>query len=237
MLCLRSRDREPGGSSSNFRLRLNQPIQGCYWLSHAMIPNSSFNVDQHNSTIAVEVDGEVRTATVLPGHHTSETLIARLESALRQQVDDDLRVQQVALTLRVRIYMLNGRMFRLRFQDLPNSIAPVLGFPRADSVLAPQHEGTELLDLTHDQLTFNVVVSAPGVAFGITNSKGHHSSFQIANEENSLEYVSWNENQFFPQGILFRSPVRELRVQLVDADFRPVDLQGAEWHMLWRPAS
>ena len=91
------------------------------------------------------------------------------------------------------------------------------------------------MDLTHRHLTLNVLVQAPGVDFGCTNTKGHHNSFVIGNTENSLDYVSWNARQKYAQRSMFRSPVRELHVSLTDSEFGSVDLNGAEWHMLWRP--
>ena len=45
-LAIRSKDRDASTSesSSDFRIRLNQPIQGSYYLSHALTPNTSYTV-------------------------------------------------------------------------------------------------------------------------------------------------------------------------------------------------
>ena len=236
MLAIRSRDRA-SGSSSDFRIKLNQPVHGTWVLAHALIPNSSYNARLDNNRLRVQVgDSDPRYVLVDIGHHTAETLVQRLEFALRQQVHDGFRVQMVALTGRLRIYMLENQYFRLLLAGLEHSLAKTIGFAAADTVSAPQLESDFLVDLTGDHLTFNIVVDAPGTSFGLVNTHGHHSTFLVPNEENSLEYCSYNARARFPQCVLFRSPTRELHISLKDADHRGVDLNGADWHMLWRRA-
>ena len=53
MLCLRSRDRVSGASSSDFRIKLNQPIQGAFYLSHVLIPNTAYTVRADCNALAL----------------------------------------------------------------------------------------------------------------------------------------------------------------------------------------
>ena len=240
MLAVRSKDRlaSTSVSSSDFRIQLNQPIQGAYYLSHVLIPNTSYPVRADNNTLALMPEGGgLNILTITPGFYTGESLCVAVELAIRGATGDpNFAVTVSPVTARVTISRGNGNRFALLWAGLANSLAPVLGFdPAVSTDLAASHTGTELMDLTHSHLTFNVIVDAPGVSYGITNTRGHHASFMVSNEENSLDYISWDERTRFPQKILFRSPVRELHVSLVDSEFRPVDLNGAEWHMLWRP--
>ena len=227
MLAIRSKDRE-SGTSSAFRIKLNQPARGRYWLSHVLIPNAMYTVRPDCNRLRVSQAGVQTEVAVPSGFYTSTSLLAALET---QMAGFTFALDPVTL----RLTIANPGAFALLWAGLENSIAPVLGFPPVDTGLASAHTGTELMDLTYRHLTFNVLVEAPGVDFGVTNTKGHHSSFMVGNTENSLDYIVWDERQRYPQQILFRTPVRELHVSLTDSEFQPVDLNGAEWHMIWRP--
>ena len=82
-------------------------------------------------------------------------------------------------------------------------------------------------------MSFNIVVQAHGVSYSTTDTEGRQSSFIIPNTENSMGLVNYNVKTSYDQCIHFRSAVREMHIQLLDADFTPVDLQGGEWMMVW----
>ena len=238
MLAIRSKDRDPSTStsSSDFRIKLSQPIRGSYYLSHALISNSMYTVRQNCSAFSLSLQGGgIHAFTLDPGYYTGTTLCAAVELGIRGAMgNSQFGVELSERTGRVTI---SGPIaFSLLWGGLENSLAPLLGFSQTSTGFATSHAGTELMDLTHRTLTFNVVVDCPGVDFQITSTMDHHASFLIANEENSLDYISWNERTRYPQRIHFRTPTRQLHISLVDSEFRPTDLNGAEWHLLLRPA-
>ena len=226
MLCIQSKDRELGGTSSDFRVKLQQPISGVWHLQHALIPNTVLSIRPDNQTLRVQLGGASPVAAQLPvGYYDCWALLTALTTLL-QGVDGTLSAAYEPRTARFTVARSAGT-----FALLDSGLLPVIGY--SETAQGTSHTATEVADLTRRQLTFNIVVDCPGVDYGITDTKGRHSSSIIPNTENSLDYVNHNAAQTSVQAIRFRSPVRELRVALMDSEFNAVDLQGAEWHMVW----
>ena len=229
LLCIRSKDRHTGGSSS-FTIKLNQHIEGVYELQHCLIPNAQYTVDSTCSSMRVQVGATTHTLTMPVGYYSAGTLMAAVQLQL-QTAAAGFTCTYSVLTGKVTIEMASA--FALRWANLDNSLASILGFDKADTPTATQATGSNLLDLSAKNLTFNILIDCPGVDYGVTNTDGHHASFVVPCNEDSGQYVSYDVRNRWSQRVKFRSPVRELNVSLRDADFNPVSLQGGEWHMIW----
>ena len=144
MLAIRSKDRDASTSvsSSDFRIQLNQPIHGSYYLSHALIPNTSFPVRADNNTLALMPEGGgLHVLTITPGFYTGQSLCEAVELAGRGATGDpNFGCELSPVTARVTISRGNGNRFALLWAGLANSLAPVLGFdPTVSTDLAMSH--------------------------------------------------------------------------------------------------
>ena len=190
LLAIRSKDREPGGTSSDFRIRLQQPIQGAFSLAHVLVPHSMYTVRASCNTLSLSQGGGLHTFEVEPGFYDASSLCAAVEQALRGATGNP-QFACVFSALTGRVTISSSSTFSLLWGGLANSIAPLLGFDATSTGFATSHTGSGLLDLTHRSLGFQIVVEAPGVAYGVTNTRGHHSSFMISNEEDAQQYTVW----------------------------------------------
>jgi len=229
MLAIRSKDRQ-GTSSSDFRIKVQQPISGTYILSHAHIPNTIYNVRDDNNSIVVQV-GQYAPVTlhVPPGFYGVNELLQALQTQLHT-ADATVSCSYDDRTARITIARPSG--LALDF-TAATSIAPLLGFEAEMFAYAVSHTASSVLDLTSKHMSFNIVVQAHGVSYSTTDTEGRQSSFIIPNTENSMGLVNYNVKTSYDQCIHFRSAVREMHIQLLDADFTPVDLQGGEWMMVY----
>ena len=112
MLAVRSKDRDASTSvsSSDFRIQLNQPIQGAYYLSHVLIPNTSYPVRPDNNTLALMPEGGgLHILTIDPGFYTGQSLCEALELAIRGAIGDpNFGCELSPVTARVTISRGNG---------------------------------------------------------------------------------------------------------------------------------
>ena len=91
MLAIRSKDRDASTSesSSDFRIQLNQPIQGAFYLSHVRIPNTAYSVRADSNTLALTPEGGgLHFMTIDPGFYTGQSLCEALELAIRAAIGD-----------------------------------------------------------------------------------------------------------------------------------------------------
>ena len=228
MLLLRSADRV-SGTSSDFRVRLNNhPIQGRFTLQHVTIPNSLFTLTSTTNGLAIRIGGVSSSVAITEGQYTAAGLTTAVQTAL-QTVDATLSCVLSALTNKVTIARGAGNCELLMAQS---TIAPILGFAAADTVDATSHTAASVVDPAYRALAFHIVVDAHGATHEIRDAADRHSSFVVPITGNSIDFIQYNVGSAFTQGITFREPTQDLRVRLVDANFDPVDLSGAEWFML-----
>ena len=224
-LILRSRDRADG-ESHKFRITLAHPMQGCWTLEAASIPNSQHQITAANNELLL-VKGTATQSIHLPeGYYSHLGLVDALNTALQYEgITAAYAAQTNTLT-----FTSGSTHFTF---DPIQSIGPVIGFTQA----TPQ-AGTlvgEPMDLVGPTLCYHVVLDASGCDYPVSDAAGRHATFWIPCNEDSLTHCEYKSGDFrAAQVASFRTPCRELSVRLVDAEHQTVVFCGQEWYMVLR---
>jgi hypothetical protein len=223
-LILRSRDRVDG-ESHHFRIQLAHPLQGCWALEYATIPNGHFTITAANNELRVATGGNEHTITVPVGYYSISVLVDALCTGL---LPHDIVATYSSLTNRItfaapQVFALSGA----------STIGPLVGVT-TDRGFELSHTG-DPVDLIGSTLCFHLVIDAPGCDYPVSDAAGRHATYWVPVSEDSLMHCEYKSGDYHTAQVAhFRTPCREITVRLVDAEHTTMELQGQEWFAVLR---
>jgi len=234
-LIVRSRDRYTG-TPSDFRLKLSERMQGRYRLAHAALSNTVFTFHETHSKFRFSYEGVTYDATIPYGFYDGNSICEALKDAMCDQIGTsnavtvtyEPRLGRLRVTKLLQAIGQNNELVILGADaSLAHSCMRSLGFVTntwgdADgSVVADQ-----IMDLSAPSIVYHVLINN---TCSISSAHdGTHASFVFWNTEtNSLGLWDYTQDHF-TQSVLLREPTRELHIRIVDANFKPLPMQG-EW--------
>jgi hypothetical protein len=218
-------------SSSNFKIRLNKPVQADrIELLSVDIPNTIYNVNLSNNRLYFN-DGMARTAVITPGNYTSNTLKAAVESAFAAS-GTSLTITYTYSQSTFKVTLAGSAPFSLSFDNTDRSIASVLGFSKVNLPSASSHTGQGAISLQQRPLMLVIDIANTNL-YTTDDTTG---TFMIPVNTDGGFTIQYRSGLDFEQKTT-TIPERLLQnfdVRLCYTDNVAVDLNGSEWNFLLR---
>ena len=259
-LLVRSKDRDRvqgPGDSAEFRLPLQEAIEGKYRLIWATVPNACFNVNSKNNKLYLTSTAMGDTTITIPSqNYTGETLADTLQSLLINegyvQPGETIGIAYLDTHLKLQFTLSAGAEFKIYCrQSNSDSAHAVLGFetsaqdaetwlpqgqtrilPNVVALGLPTSLGIQIKEcstLAYSLGGFHEVWDGSSVKRG---TKNHSASLVIPFLASSGGYQSSAQDRH-DQFVFFPNKTKYLNIRVVSPDSRDkVDLNGADWEML-----
>lgn len=241
-MLIKSEDRS-NGVSHDFTYDFNHSVEGTYLLKHAFIPNTCYNIDNHNNHFEINTINNRIQIYLTPGNYNSTLLSVEVKNKIEQQV---LAIEGAVIICTVSVSPITGKMkIQINTQgNITNSLAlfffnaqQLLGFSQIPYAFIPI--GLNLIEITSP----NVIHLNYAVSIGI-----QISTVTNHNYENALTmscgsvYIPMNldfgfykslPSGDFPQYLIFnRSKSCQIKV-INTSNGSPINLNGGNYELFF----
>ncbi len=232
ILVLSSEDKVLSSDTTNqFTLRVRPAVLNAraVTLLWAIIPNSTYNINQYNNRLYFTDGGGAHTITITAGSYNTTTLGAAIAAAMTAAGAQTYTVAYDAGTYHYTISAPGA--FSLQYINTNTAtIFPTLGYKftanSGSSTSFVSNSAVALWDNPYwlirvDKFSSHVQTSDPDSNFGAF-------IVDTAAAENG-ELIHWTQGNAYEQKTLVNTNIDQLYIQLYDHEGRPADINDSEW--------
>jgi len=224
---INSKNRELGGTSDNFEIKLDHAIEGVFCLEYAIIPNNVYTVNSADNTnkIYFYENSTNKTASITPGYYTESSFPAAVKSAL-DTASGGHATYTVTISSSTKIMTIaSTQNFGLRFYDNEGA-SRRLGYARSDTVTN-----------TTSHVASNMIMLGLPNIFLIKIDKGSHavnipphsaSGFYVPANSYFGEIIYYNGKDNFKEQYVTITRSDKLKFTLQNEDSQTISLNGAD---------
>lgn len=214
--------------SHDFVYQSSDVFSGSYELMACHIPNTFYNVNNNNNKIYFYEDGTEKVATLTNGNYDSSTLLTEIETVMDIASGGHNTYTVTYSSLTAKYTFSAGNAFHFTFGSNQTASAyKLLGFDRFDTVSGTSVTSSSFVDLTYSSY-FNIRLNGESE---ILDSKGGATmTIPITGNSGSITY--YESSLAFPQRWTADNNVRRLRIEVLDDDSQPCDLNGSTWSFI-----
>lgn len=223
---IKSRDRlSVSSSSSNFKIRLQEPLNGRYRVECISMPNLFYNVNSSNYSVYTSL-GDVN---LTPGYYTSSSFVTHLQTQL-QTVDANYTVTLDSNTKKITV--ANTGAFTLDFgTDTTASARILMGFNQADTASGTSVTGDNPINLAPQPIVF---IDIPQnnqqiMTSSVSSSLRGCLMVPLSSAFGSFEILRYSD---LPQIVDLYQPTNTLDIGLYDDQGNAMSLNNHDWTML-----
>ena len=217
------------GTSSNFRIIFDQPIQKIskVKLLHCSIPSTHYNVRTDYNTLIFNEGGPNLTATMTDGAYTIADLQAEIKLQMEAVGANTYTVTYDARTMKLTITATGN--FSI-IGTLSDSFLDVTGYDAIDTTSALSHTANDVVDLHPFKYA---QIEIPELSLIGSSNNNTKFTFIVPIEVNRSDVHFFNAEDNFNQFTLSsQCNINYLSVIVKDQDNNIVDLNGAPWFMI-----
>lgn len=236
-ICISSAERAAGStSSSDFTLQTVTPLKGIYKLLEAYFPITFNNVNSTNNTIYFNENSTNKTCTIPAGAYTISTIAAAIASAMTT-ASSGYATYTCAVASNTNLLTLTSTQnFSLTFgTNTANSMAGILGFPNTNTSPSTSATGTNMVNFTGTQPSFNVTILGSGEGSGSMISVGSGNSYTfkipITGTTGSVQFYSPSAHS--AQYLMLPTGTNSLKVNVRDDKGNTITL-GSDFYLTLR---
>lgn len=229
MLVIESKSRV-SGTSNNFKINLDENVNGTYEVVSVSILNSLYNVvaNQNDKVyITHSVDG-AQTLTLTAGYYTGSTLATELKTQLDSISAVVYTVTYSSTTGKFTITAGSGNINFTFATNTSNTARYILGFDEEDgtpatSLVSDNVANLRLTDIIAVKISQdnNTNVTLPG---------GVEASFVVPIQNESFgDIINPTQNSYFSQLLRFTSQISSLDIELLNSTGASLSINGVEW--------
>lgn len=199
-------------------------------LKSAIIPNNAYNINIHNNTLNFVNTGSVGPYVIPVGQYTTATLITAIEALIT-----DLTIVQSALTGRL-TFTMAANTFDIDPNPVTNPMSTTLGFETVAATVAtytadhqPDLTGLDNVYIESQALSSNTaMISADKLKQSVFCNVGMdvaYGSVKVLEKDlDSLDFSAYHTHK----------NISSIDIKLVDENSNELDLNGAEWTLIFR---
>lgn len=215
-------------NAGQFRVPLQQAMQGTYALKQVLVPITNFNVSATDNVIPFFENGVAKTAALSIGYYTSATLKTAVVNALNTASGGFAIYTADVSSIPQRLTISSTQPFQLQFGTRStNSIALTLGYLPADTDLATFQLAPNGINLSVIR-SYNVSVNGE---VGFTNNAGQSFTFLVPLTGQANQLCLYEPTLHFPQYLTISQPVSTLHIKVTDDNNNVLSL-SADWHFV-----
>lgn len=207
------------GESHDFRISLPRHFdEGEHKLCMVNIPNSFFSIEDYVNN-QFTMNGVL--ITIPPGYVSTGELAGILHSAIEDFLPGLINIIEIDST-RNRLNIVGNAELTLD----PGIASEVLGIPETVTDFTIISSYPPNLSRT---ISYHILIEG---STSIEDVKQQHSSFIVPVTEGSQSWITYEPRQSFPQHVILNHRFKTIRVQVLDDQYRPLNLQGFNWSMI-----
>lgn len=229
-ILVRSRDRNDGGTSSNFEMKLQYCLNGAYRVKNVQMSNSVYSVRSGiNDKIYFYENSTSKSATIVAGQYTSSTITTAIKTVMDTASGghNTYTVSFDSATQKITFSASNAFYFEFA-TNTSASARRILGFNAEDTASGTSITSTNAIDLSG---THGVYIAIRQADHNLrTTSEKLKSSIYVPFGVSSNSF----QNQWMGdinQIVEFDS-VSDLSVKLHDDNGEDLSLHGIEWTLM-----
>jgi len=214
-------------STTDFEIKLDNPIEGDFYLEYAIIPNNVYTVNSADDTnkIYFYENSTNKTASITPGYYSESSFPAAIKSAL-DTASGGFATYTVTISSSTKIMTITSTQnFGLRFST-DEGASRRMGYSRSNTATnTTSHTGSGVIYLSLPNI---FLININQATHAVSVPPHFASSFYVPADSLFGEIIYYNGKDSFREQIVKLNRTNALNVKLRNEDNQAVSINGGD---------